>query len=410
MFARVGAASALLALASCTTTVDSVGYNGPGGVHLRRVKQPATYPNPFRDELGKSDAEIATKIAATFSQLFYGNADQMIYYQTSADQAYIQDVLHGDIRTEGIGLAMMITIELDKRLEFDRLWTYASTQMKQKKGSLRSGYFQSSCDTVTGTEPCDDPYGEAQMVTALIFAHDRWTSTSGPVDYEAGAVELLDVMRHKQDQNGGVVGGITDTFDSSTALPFSVPDVKAANTNVGRPSIVMPAYYDLWEQATDDPFWTRAAVAARAYWQRSAHGTTGLTPIRARFDGTPEVYYERFGPEAYRAQINMTLDRIWSGGNDWEVEESDKLIRFFFGQGMNYGTSYMIDGTVPMGARDPALVVVNGVTAMVATDSSRLQYMNAVWDLVLPTGMPRYYSGILDLTALLILSGQYRVW
>ena len=36
--------------------------------------------------------------------------------------------------------------------------------------------------------------------------------------------------------------------------------------------------------------------------------------------------------------------------------------------------------------------------------------MNAVWEMSTPTGPARYYSGILHLTALLILSGQYRVW
>jgi oligosaccharide reducing-end xylanase len=404
---RVGAAAALLALASCTTTVDSVGYNGAGGgAHLRPLKQLPSYPNPFRDDLKKSDTDIATKIANTFAQLFYGAADQVIYYPT-ADQAYIQDVLHGDIRTEGIGLAMMICVQLDKRSEFDRLWNYATAQMKQV-AAPRAGYFQSSCDTVNGTEPCDDPYGMSQMLTALIFAHDRWTSTSGPVNYEAGALELLDVMRHKQDQNGGVVGGITDVFDSSTTLPYSVPNVAAAAASVGRPSIVMPAYYDLWEQATADPFWTRAAAAARAYWQRSADTKTGLTPIRADFDGTPEIYYERFGPEAYRTQINFTLDYIWSGPNDWDVEETDKLLRFFFDKGI--GTSYMLDGSAPMGPKDPALVVVTGVNAMIGTDSSRIEFMGGVWDFVLPTGMPRYYSGIIDMTALLIMSGQYRIW
>ena len=158
---------------------------------------------------------------------------------------------------------MMICVELDKRAEFDRSWTYAGRQMKQKDPP-RAGYFQSSCDTITGTEPCDDPYGESQMLTALIFAHDRWTSTSGPVNYEAGALELLDVMRHKQDQNGGVVDGVTDTFDSSTALPYSVPDVKAAG--VGRPSVVMPAYYDLGSR--------RPAIrSGRA--RRSRRGPTG---------------------------------------------------------------------------------------------------------------------------------------
>jgi len=406
VFGRVCAASALLALASCTTTVDSLGYNGAGGgAHLRPLTRLTSYPNPFRNDLGKSDTDIATKIANTFTQLFYGTGDQMIYYPTG-DQAYILDVLHGDIRTEGIGLAMMICVQLDKRSEFDRLWNYAVTQMKQKDPP-RAGYFQSSCDIVNGTEPCDDPYGMSQILTALIFAHDRWTSTSGPINYEAGALDLLDVMRHKQDQNGGVVDGITNMFDSSTALAYSVPNVKSAD--VGRPSIVMPAYYDLWEQATGDPFWTRAAVAARAYWQLSAHPTTGLTPIRARFvDGAPDAYYERFGPEAYRTQINMTLDFIWSGANDWDVKESNNLLGFFYNQGI--GTSYALDGSAPMGPKDPALVVVTGVNAMIGTDTSRFGFMNGVWDLVLPTGMPRYYSGIIDLTALLIMSGQYRIW
>ena len=117
--------------ASCGKTVDSVGYNGVGGVHLNTVTGPATYPNPFKD-LGKTDAEIAVKIADTFQKLFYGDPNlQAIYVPMGTDQAYIQDTLHGDIRTEGIGLAMMICIQLDKRAEFDRLWTYADTQMKQ---------------------------------------------------------------------------------------------------------------------------------------------------------------------------------------------------------------------------------------------------------------------------------------
>ncbi len=256
----VSALPALCALASCGRTVDSVGYNGAGGVHLNKVTGPATYPNPFKD-LGKTDAEVAVKIADTFQKLFYGDPNlQAIYVPMGTEQAYIQDTLHLDRRTEGIGLAMMICIQLDKRAEFDRLWTYADTQMKQIDPP-RSGYFESRCDTLTATTmPCDDPYGEQQMVTALIFAHDRWGSKTGPVDYEAGAVALLDVMRHKEDENGGVVGGITDTFDSTTALPVHLPEVMFAG--VGRPSIVMPAYYDLWAQATGDPFWTQAAAAA----------------------------------------------------------------------------------------------------------------------------------------------------
>jgi hypothetical protein len=68
----VSALPALCALASCGKTIDSVGYNGVTGVpgvHLNKVVGPATYPNPFKD-LGKTDAEIAVKIADAFQKLF----------------------------------------------------------------------------------------------------------------------------------------------------------------------------------------------------------------------------------------------------------------------------------------------------------------------------------------------------
>jgi oligosaccharide reducing-end xylanase len=320
MFGRVsgvGTASAVLAAAlaftACSSTNDSLGYNGPGGIHLRPLKKRPSYPNSFR-EGKKSDAEIASKLETWFTALFHGDpSTQAIYFPVGADQANVQDLLHSrEVRTEGMGLAMMICVEMDKRDEFDRLWRYATASLEYKDPP-RQGYFQSHCNTPTATEECDDPYGESQMLMALIFAHDRWGSST-TLDYETDAVELLTVMRHKQDQNGGIVDGVTNTFDATTGLPFVVPTDVAAAGNKGSPSIVMPAYYDLWEEATGDAFWTRAAVAARAYWPRAAHPTTGLVPARATFAGEPVQPWDKFNAEAYRAQINMVLDQIWTLG------------------------------------------------------------------------------------------------
>jgi oligosaccharide reducing-end xylanase len=284
-------------------------------------------------------------------------------------------------------------------------------QMKHKDGPQR-GYFQSSCDgAAMTTMACDDPYGESQMLTALIFAHDRWGSVT-TLDYEMGAVELLTVMRHKQDENGGiVVEGVIDTFDPKAALPFHLPQL--AHAGISRPSIVMPAYYDLWAEATGDPFWTRAARAARDYWKRTAHPETGLTPIRASFDGEPVMLWEDFRSESYRAQINMALDWAWTKGekDEWLVDEANDLLDFFTTKGPLYGGGYSLDGTEavdPM--RDWALVVANGVSGMVASTAGKDGYLNAVFEMSTPTGPARYYSGILQMTALLILSGQYRVW
>jgi oligosaccharide reducing-end xylanase len=406
---RVVFAASLFALASCYRTSDSVGYNAMGGVHLRPVTGPASYPNPFKD-LGKTDTEVATKIANTFNQLFYGDPQSQAIYFPSGDQASINDILHGDIRTEGIGLGMMICVQLDKRAEFDRLWAFANAQMKQTTGPRR-GYFESSCDaSSTTTAPCVDPYGEAQLVTALIFAHDRWGSTT-TANYEAGAIDLLTVMLHKQDENGGIVDSVTNTFDTTTALPFDVPTT--ASAGIGRPSIVMPAYYDLWAQATADPFWTRAAASARDYWKKVAHATTGLMPVRATFAGEPVFGWDTFQSEVYRAQVNMALDWAWakSEPDPWVVDEANLLLKFFSMKGIDsYGTSYKLDGMLVDGTRDQALIAVNGVTAMVSINLDRAAYVNALWDMFTPIGPARYYSGILELTALLILSGQYRVW
>ena len=86
----------------------------------------------------------------------------------------------------------------------------------------------------------------------------------------------------------------------------------------------MPAYYDLWAQATGDSFWTRAAVAARAYWQRSSDPTTGLIPVRTTFAGEPEMYWDKYLAESYRAQVSMALDQIWTSAepDEWEVDEA----------------------------------------------------------------------------------------
>jgi oligosaccharide reducing-end xylanase len=402
---------ALLLLAGCRTTVDSLGYNGSGGIVLHPITGPAMYPNAFGDLLNKSDSDISTKINATFMQLFHGDAGtQAIYFPVGTDQAYIQDILHGDVRTEGIGYGMLIAVELDKRDEHDRLWTYAKNTLQITSGAA-AGYFNSFCEAADATwAPCPDPFGLEQFVMALLFANDRWGSTTGAIDYGSDVKTLLTLMRHKQDQNGGVVDGVTDVFDGATGLPYDVPDVSSANQT--RPSVLMPAYYDLWAQATGDPFWTRAAGAARTHFQRVADPATGLMPERARFDGTPLSGWDVFAPQTYRAQLNMVLDSVWSGSDPWEVAEANNMLQFFAGRGLDsYGDVYTLDGKTMLDAmHDPGLVSMNGASALIATTPERMSFVSAVWSLATPSGQGRYYAGLLNLLSLIVLGGQFKVY
>jgi oligosaccharide reducing-end xylanase len=411
------ALAALSTLGACTSSVDSLGSLGsPDGgtpTGLRPITGPASYPNPFRDVLGKTDAEIASKISGVFAQLFHGDPDdEAIYFTTGTDAAYIRDILHNDIRTEGLSCGMMVAVQLNERTEFDRLWTYAKTMLRYDTGP-NQGYFRSECDGPGGAG-CIDPYGYQQFTMALIFAHDRWVRPAGsaaPVhDYQADALALLEVMQHKEALAGGIVDGVTNTFDTDTKLPFSNPNQSVGN--VTRPSIEMPAYYALWAQATGDGFWSQAASAARAHWKKVAHPATGLFPLRATFDGTPVDGFDYFGPEVYRVQINMTLDRIWGGSDTWPVDESNRLLQFFASKGLQtYGKSFSLDGTTTLEqAHEPSLVVTNGASAAIATVPQARAFINDVWTLQTPTGNGRYYTGILELLSLLILGGQFRVY
>jgi oligosaccharide reducing-end xylanase len=428
--------------ASCSTTTDSLGHgdvrvaaggapddgggatggapdDGGGAAAgapdvvkkpvLMPLVGPAAYENPFHDLLGLTQQAIDKRVEDAFQQLFHGDpTDQAIYFTMGDDEALIKDVLHDDTRTEGQGLAMIITVELDKRDEFDKLWTYAKRELRYAMGS-NAGYFRSYCDVTSGSVACVDPYGAQQFAMALIFAHDRWAP--GDIDYGADALEILDVMLHKEDQNGGITDdGVTNTFDGETELVFDVPNTSAASRT--RPSILMPAYYELWAQATGNQFFHSAAASARNFFPLAANQKTGLMPLRSYFDGTPVPGGDTFTPEAYRVLINLVLDQIWTQGGAWELTEFDRVLSFFVDQGIDsYGTSYELDGTVVQGstAHEAALVAVNGITALRSSIAARHDFIQAVWDMQTPTGSARYYKGIVQLFALLVLSGKMQV-
>jgi oligosaccharide reducing-end xylanase len=412
-FARCFAAFvAAVLVAGCGSTTDSLGYDDAEPVGLRPLSRPASYPNPFRDLLGKTEAEVDARIESAFSQLFHGAPDtQAIYFAVGPDEAEIRDILHADVRTEGVGFGMMVSVQLGRRDEFDRLWRRAKRTLRAT--GANAGYYESFCDNVDGltSVPCIDPFGMEQFAMALVFAHGRWKST-GSIDYEADALELLDVMQHKEELNGGIVDNVTNVFHADSKLASHEPNVSAQAFT--RPSLEIPAYYALWGRATGNAFWFEAADAGRAYTELVSNETTGLVPVRAYLTGQPVTGggWDTFKHEAYRTELNLALDGVWFPGADpWVVEASDRLIGFFASQGLEtYGKAYALDGDLLDPARETALVAANGAVATIATRSERIGFIQAVWDLETPTGPARYYAGMLDLLSLLVLGGRFQVY
>jgi oligosaccharide reducing-end xylanase len=298
-----------------------------------------------------------------------------------------------------MGLAMLIAVELDHREELDRLWSYAASALRHADGPER-GYFRSTCSDGA----CADPFGQQQLTMALLFAHGRWGSHTGEIDYGAEALRSLAAMREPRS------GGVTPMFDAQTSLIVDEPTTTRAGRT--RPSNVMPGYYALWAEATGDASWLDVAAASRSFLKAAAHPKTGLLPLRARFDGSAEPGSDAFMPEGYRAQLAMTLDHVFTGSEPWYPSESNSLLSFFSGQGLtSYGASYPLDGSRCIDCtHNLALVAMNGVSALPATQASRAAFVEAVWNAEPTNGDARYYDGLLQLLALLTLSGRLQVY
>ena len=106
---------------------------------------------------------------------------------------------------------------------------------------------------------CADPYGHQEIAMALLFAHGRWGSRGGDIDYGSEAWRLLNIMWQKEQENGGVVDGVTNLLDAQTSLVVDQP--REGRASFTRPANVKPAYYELWAQATGEGRWSAAAAA-----------------------------------------------------------------------------------------------------------------------------------------------------
>jgi oligosaccharide reducing-end xylanase len=367
------------------------------------------YRNLFQEYLGKPEAEVQAKLDAAWQQLFYGDdATQRVYYPVGQDMAFIEDIGNQDVRTEGMSYGMMIAVQLNKKPEFDRLWKWAKTYMYQAGGPYQ-GYFAWHCSTdgkQLDANPASD--GEEWFVTALFIAAERWGNGQGIFDYHQQAQAILDTIRSKSAENNGLA---TDMFDPQTKQVVFVP--AGNNATFTDPSYQLPAYYELWASSADKdgPFWSEAASGSRLFFHKAADPATGLMPDYANFDGTPATGddHKDFRFDAWRTLSNVAVDYAWFGKDPWQVEQSDRALKFLASQGMDsYPNQYSLAGKPLSSDHSTGLVAMAAVAALAATPETGRPFVQALWDEQIPSGTWRYYDGMLYLLGLLHVSGLFR--
>jgi oligosaccharide reducing-end xylanase len=372
------------------------------------------YRNLFKELLGANDAAVDAKIAAAWKQFFQGDPDtQRLFYPVAGGMAYVPDVANHDVRTEGLSYGMMICVQLNRQAEFDQIWKWAKANLYHPDGPMR-GYFAWHADfDGKQLDPGPASDGEEWFVASLFFAAHRWGSGEGILNYEAEAQGLLHTMLHKREELGR--GTYADMFDPEAKEVVFVPHGDGAGFS--DPSYHLPAFYALWAQwaaaPEDRAFMAAAAARSRALFRLAPDPVTGLMPDYCEFDGRPYARrgHEDFRYDAWRTLSNPALDYSWFGADPFEVEQSNRVLRFLSAEGRLKHDLFKLDGTPAGGSPDsPGLIAMAATAGLAADRDVARPLVERLWNLDVPAGRYRYYNGLLYMLSLLEAGGRFRIY
>lgn len=385
------------------------------------------YPNLFKDR-GHSEKEIGTKLNKAFDQLFFGDADtKAVYFPAGKNEngpmAYVSDVPHHDIRSEGMSYGMMIAVQINRKDVFDAIWNYAVTKMYISDPAHPSeGYFSWSLKRDgTPNEETPAPDGEEYFTMALYFASGRWGNGTGVYNYHSWADRILTTMRHHAVKSGATKFGsrtIGPMVNEQKKMILFVPGMQRSMFT--DPSYHLPAFYELWARwgpVADRAFWAAATDTSRAYFKKATNPETGLASDYANFDGSPltasfNKNSGNFSFDSWRTASNWSVDWNWWHKNPEEQVLSDRTQAFFRSKGMNtYGCQFTLTGDQLDTRHATGLVATNAVTSLAATSPGRNEFIDALWNAPVPQVLvERYYDGLLYLMSYLHCSGNYRIY
>jgi oligosaccharide reducing-end xylanase len=393
------------------------------------------YRNLFVEE-GKKPEEVRAKIERTYQQLFHGNAQwERVYFEAGSNAngplSYMTDWANNDARTEGMSYGMMISVQMDKKREFDALWNWSNTYMlitDPKNPNL--GYFAWSMNTdgtPRSTGPAPD--GEEYYAMALLFAARRWGNGRGIYDYQAQAEKILRGMRHhpmltgtgpfrihpddapfeyddskfhspnkteklQAETNVAIeLKGEGNTPPTPSARPMQEPHAQSAGAMLEEEhsmvrfvpdnggfgftdaSYHVPAFYELfarWGPDEDKEYWTKAADVSRELFKRVTGPNTGLSPERSNFDMSPMPDWTGgempFSYDSWRTVSNWSVDFSWWHKDPGETVLSDRIQGFLVGQGIStFADQYTLAGKPLSTRHSVGMVAAATVGGLAAT-------------------------------------------
>lgn len=393
---------------------DGGGYTGPScdgtgsGAYYTGI-----YRNLFSEYLGKTEAEVDSKIESIWNHFFGTDGNKKVYYETNDGMAYIYDTGNSDVRTEGMSYGMMICVQLDHKEQFDKIWKWAKKYMQYKAGNGKEGLFAWQCDTqgnIKGTSCAPD--GEAYFLTALFFASHRW-GNDGEINYEKEAQYLIKCLIDKPGRGNGQNSPIFNL--NNYLITFGETSYDFTD-----PSYNLPGFFELWAKWTDTnkDFWEKTAGAARNLLYNSSNSNTGLYPDYSQFDGSPYkpswCSYESnwYKYDAIRCPMNVGMDYNWFGTDNRQPNMISKILKFFKNDGYKNG-HFSVEGTAQGSNYNEGMTGANGVGVFALPESESAlakEYVQKLWSTNPPSGQWRYYNGMVYMLSMLHVSGKFKIW
>lgn len=378
------------------------------------------YRNVFK-EAGYKQADIDQKVKKAYKDLFEG--PNKIYFEVGDSMGYVSDIKNHDARTEGLSYGMMVTVQLNKKEVFDRIWRFSKHYMQHQDGP-RKGYFGWSFNpkTMKLNSAGSASDGELYFITSLLFASNRWGNDTG-INYYAEARFILDNM-WKKDGTGNIFNLINTDAKQITFVP------EGSNYNWTDPSYHLPAFYEIWAVYAKDgheQFYKDCADTARAFLHRACHPVTGLNVDNTEFSGEP--HSSRWMPAAFRydswrVPMNIAMDYAWYGKDvQWQKAYANRIQGFLKSKGMEtFEDQFNQDGSKPEyilqagGFRklrhSLGLVATSASTTLIYQDK-KMEFVHALWNAKLEPYedgyFDPYYDGLLYMFSLMHLSGNYRI-
>lgn len=334
---------------------------------------PAAYNNLFISLLGETQAASDAKLAAAWAQLFNpSNANTIFYNGPDAGEAYVEDIADNAVRSEGQSYGMMIALQLNYQTEFDELWTFVKDHMWPSGNTI--AWQTNTSGVVTGSGGAPD--GDEWFAAALVFAHYRWGDNSGKYNYGSEAQATLDLVR---------------TTDISPTQ-YLVRYFSGTDSNGTDASYMLPAFYQTWAcfDTANAAFWTKVLTTTRA-WLQIAAGTTGDIGDQSTFAGQTT---NSSGDDKLRIVANFMSDYNFFDADPFEATYASEYATWVTAN--NNGST--------------AMLACNGLLGFGLPPAAGTPWVQALWNVAIPTGEFRYYDGALYTLGLLHVSGAFRLW